>query len=157
MTVEKSVVAGWERVPGWRHDQEGQNLSQAIVRRLERFAFPDDIVQMYRRWEHRIKDKHGKASPEGQLLDQILEIRVEATPCWDAPSVEITMICILPEDSGSLECEVIAQIPIWEGLLAKPPRVVGVCFEVERLSTLTAQRYLASARMDFEHLSAPKA
>lgn len=156
MTVEKSLVAGWERVPGWRRDQEGQNLSRAIVRRLERFAFPDDIVLMYGKWERRIKEKHGKTSSEGQALDRILEIRVEAAPCWDAASVEITFLCILPEDSDDLESEVVAQIPIWENLIEKPQRVVGVCFEVERLSTLTALRYLASARMDFDHLSARK-
>lgn len=35
--------------------------------------------------------------------------------------------------------------------------IASVDFDVERLSTLTAQRYLASTRIDFDHLSARKA
>lgn len=156
MCVEKSVVAGWKRVPGWSRDEEGLKLSSAIVRRLERFAFPNDIVEMYGRWERCVKKRHGKASPEGKLLDQIREIRVEANPHWDAECVEITFLCILPEDSGDLEERVLAQIPSWEAMLEKPGRVRNASFDVERLSTLTALRYLASARMDFDHLSARK-
>ncbi len=157
MAVEKSVVAGWDRIPGWEHDHEALALSRAIVRRLERFAFPNDIVQMYGKWEQRIKKKHGKASPEGQLLDQILEIRVEADPGWEADSIAVTFLCILPEGNESLEKEVLAQFPEWEALIEKPQRVASVSLDVERLSTLTAQRYLASSRMDFDHLSARKA
>lgn len=157
MTVEKSVVAGWQRVPGWELDQEGQNLSRSIVRRLERFAFPEDIVKMYGKWERRIKEKHGKDSPEGQLLERLLEIRVEAKPNWDADSVEVTFLCILPEDSGQLHSQVIDQFPIWEKWIEKPPRVTKVEFDAEPLSSLSALRYLNSSRMDFDHLSARKA
>jgi len=157
MTVEKSVVAGWERVPGWSSDQEGRDLSRAIVRRLERFAFPDDIVKMYGNWERKIKKVHGKASPEGQVLLQLSEIRVEACPGWDAEEVDITFLCIVPEECGELEDQVLAQFPAWEALIEKPKRVAKVEFDVERLSTLSALRYLASSRMDFDHLSARKA
>lgn len=156
MTVEKSVVAGWVRVPGWTSDQEGRDLSRAIVRRLERFAFPDDIVSMYDKWQRRIKEKHGKASPEGQVLLQLSEIRVEACPDWDAEEVDITFLCIVPEGSGDLEDQVLAQFPAWEALIEKPKRVARVEFDVERLSDLSALRYLASSRMDFDHLSARK-
>ncbi|MBK9577822.1 MAG: hypothetical protein IPO40_12155 [Fibrobacteres bacterium] len=157
MTVEKSVVAGWQRVPGWEFDQDGQNLSRSIIRRLERFAFPDDIVQMYDKWECRIKGKHGKASPEGQLLDRLLEIRVEAKPSWDAKAIEVTFLCIRPEDSKQIESQVIDQIPSWETMIEKPSRVTKVEFTVEPLSSLSALRYLSSARMDFDHLSARNA
>lgn len=153
MCVEKSVVAAWHRIPGWERDEDGQKLARDIVRRLERFAFPDDIVAMYRRWEGRIKDKHGRNTAEGKLLDALSEIRVEVSPNWGGRDLEITFLLILPEDRQGLEAQMDAQIPAWRDMLMKPTRVKSVSFVVERLSTLTAIRYLASARMDFDHLS----
>ncbi len=45
MTVEKAVVAGWERKQGCQSDQEVRSLAQALARKRIRFAFPDDFTQ----------------------------------------------------------------------------------------------------------------
>jgi hypothetical protein len=44
MTVEKSLVAGWTRTPGWSSDNEGRAIAQALARKRARPALPDDFV-----------------------------------------------------------------------------------------------------------------
>jgi len=44
MTVEKAVVAGWTRTPGWETDDESRDFALALARKRSRFAFPDDFV-----------------------------------------------------------------------------------------------------------------
>ena len=45
MTVEKAVIAEWERKSGCQNDQEIRVLGQALARKRARFAFPDDFNQ----------------------------------------------------------------------------------------------------------------
>lgn len=44
MTVEKAVVAQWERKEGCLNDQEIRDLGIALTRKRARFAFPDDFI-----------------------------------------------------------------------------------------------------------------
>jgi len=68
MTVEKSVVARWTRIPGWTSDAESRTFSQALARKRVRFAFPDDFVALVRPLQDRLTNKHGKDFPEGRAL-----------------------------------------------------------------------------------------
>ena len=40
MTVEKALVAGWNRTPGWEEDAEVRDFASALARKRSRFAFP---------------------------------------------------------------------------------------------------------------------
>jgi len=74
MTVEKAVVAGWNRIPGCTTDVERRDFADALARKRQRFAFPDSFNAGLANFRDRLKEKEGKASPEGSLiaaLDQI--------------------------------------------------------------------------------------
>jgi hypothetical protein len=43
MTVEKAVVAGWNRIPGCTTDVERRDFADALARKRQRFAFPDSF------------------------------------------------------------------------------------------------------------------
>lgn len=46
MTIEKAVVAGWDRVSGWQRTAEARRLALALARKRVRVAFPDDFVEL---------------------------------------------------------------------------------------------------------------
>ena len=54
MTVEKTVVAGWARKPGWESDEDLRNFALAISRKWSRFAFPEDFISAARALQKRI-------------------------------------------------------------------------------------------------------
>lgn len=88
MTVEKAVVASWERTAGCATDQETRYLAQALVRKRIRFAFPNDFTSFAGKLQSRLQDKHGKQSDEGEALRALREIRVRVAPSWDGDPVD---------------------------------------------------------------------
>lgn len=91
MTVEKSVVAAWERTSGCPTDQARRDFAQALVRKRARVAFPDDFTAVVADLLVRLQDKHDKNSVEGRALRALREICVCAAPDWEAPEVEIAL------------------------------------------------------------------
>lgn len=89
MTVEKAVVAGWKRIPGCTNDDERVAFAEALARKRQRFAFPDGFNTGLRRFRDRIRDKAGKATPEGRLIEAIDHVRVQAVPNWDGAGVRV--------------------------------------------------------------------
>ena len=89
MTVEKTVVAVWERTEGCRTEDDARRLSLALARKRARTAFPDDFVAFASPLVDRILRKHDKQSDEGRALRSLREIRVRAAPSWDAAAVEL--------------------------------------------------------------------
>lgn len=89
MTIEKSVVAGWDRVAGWQTDAEARRLALALARKRARVAFPDDFVEFATPLMSRMSSKHDKQSDEGRALRALREIRVRAEPSWDADEVKL--------------------------------------------------------------------
>lgn len=157
MTVEKSVVARWARAPGWSIDDEGRKLTRAIVRKTGRFAFPNDIVDMLRGFESRIKEKHGKKSDEGKLLNALEEIRLIASPNWDHHAMDLEFLVVIPESISDEDPILVSQLKQWRGLIAPTARVTSIEFSLEKFSIMSAQRYLESDPMDFDHLSVSSA
>ncbi len=90
MTVEKAIVAGWDRQPGCTTDDHRRCLAQTLTRKRGRAAFPDDFASFISPLARRLQEKHDKQSPEGRALQSLREIRLRAAPEWDAPKVEIT-------------------------------------------------------------------
>lgn len=89
MTIEKSVLAGWSRVEGCGTDMERVTFANALARKRQRFAFPDGFNAALRKFRNNIKDKNGKNSSEGKLVATLREVRVQPTPNWDAPEIEV--------------------------------------------------------------------
>jgi hypothetical protein len=101
MTVEKSVVAIWERTPGYTTDEEVRTFARALARKRARFAFPDDFTRLARKLQDRLHRKHDKDSEEGRALRALREIRVRAAPSWDADQVKIIFWFIRTENAGA--------------------------------------------------------
>jgi hypothetical protein len=90
MTVEKAVLAGWNRIPGCITDQDRVDFADALARKRQRFAFPDIFNAGLTKFRNRLKEKEGKASAEGALIaasstkfafNQTLIGTLRALPC----------------------------------------------------------------------------
>jgi hypothetical protein len=99
MTVEKAVVVGWNRIPGCTTDNERATLADALARKRQRFAFPHGFNTGLRKFRDRIKSKEGRATAEGQLIEGLYQIRIQAIPNWDAERVTVFFWFLL--DAGT--------------------------------------------------------
>ena len=154
MTVEKTVVAGWERIEGCGTDDDARRLSLALARKRARTAFPDDFVAFARPLVDRILRKHDRQSDEGRALRSLREIRVRATPSWDAEAVALMFWFIRDEEDPGMETTG------WEYYLSDLPkeqpgsgRFVRVDGVVLTLRDMTARDYVDSDPLDLDHLS----
>ena len=154
MTVEKAVVAGWERIEGCRTDEDARRFSLALARKRARTAFPDDFTEFASPLRDRMLEKHDKQSDEGRALRALREIRVRAAPSWDADAVELTFWFIRNDDEPAFEAE------DWEHCLTALPepqptfgRFVRVDGVVMTLDDLTGRDYVESDPLDLDHLS----
>jgi hypothetical protein len=153
MTVEKAVVAQWNRTPGCRNDVEMRAFAEALSRKRKRFAFPNDFNQLVRKLVDRLSEKHGRASEEGEALRSLREIRVQATPSWDSPEVNL-MFWFIPYDDSELAGISSAHkyLEKWLKLIPAGGRF-EVFGQIETLERLTAADYLGSDLLDLDHLS----
>jgi hypothetical protein len=155
MTVHKAIVAGWERTPGMRSDAEAQAFARALARKRSRLAFPDDFTRFVAPLRDRICEKHERRSPEGEALRSLAEIRVLATPSWDAPQVSTTFFLIRHEGSPLVFDG--KRWDQWVDLWLQRMAPLGAFAAPEGLATdyatLSAADYLASSALDLEHLS----
>lgn len=155
MTVEKSVVARWQRTPAYTLDAEARAFSQALARKRARFAFPDDFALFARKLQTRLIDKHQKQTEEGRGLRILREIRVQATPAWDADPVSIMFWFIRHDDTPDCEGRNWADLlALWLELVPKSGRFAAVSGQVATLDDLTGADYVSSDPLDLDHLSA---
>ncbi|MDQ3397618.1 MAG: hypothetical protein M3511_07580, partial [Deinococcota bacterium] len=157
MTIERTVAARWQRVPGCRTDEEVRGFVDAVARKRARFAFPDDFVEYAQPLQNRIKKKHAKGSPEGEALRTLHEIRVRAAPSWSADTVELTFFFIRDADEvmfqGRNWGDLLSQ---WLVLIPEQGRYTSVNGIVVTYDDITARDYLESDRLDLDHLSLPR-
>lgn len=154
MTIEKAVVAGWDRVAGWKDDAEARRLALALERKRVRVAFPDDFVEFATPLMSRMSSKHDKQSDEGRALRALREIRVRADPSWDADEVELTFWFIRDADDSTFEGKRWDQfLEEWEKRISKRGRFVDVQAVVQTLEDLTAREYVESDPLDLDYLS----
>lgn len=154
MTVEKSVVAGWERVTGSPADADARRLSLALARKRARVAFPDDFSTLLRPLSTRLSSKHDKNSGEGRALRALEEVRVLARPSWDAAQVSLIFWFIRPEGVTTFEHqEWDRHLEAWEKLLPCGGRFVVVDATIQTWDDLTAKEYRESDPLDLDHLS----
>ncbi len=156
MTVEKSVLVPLRRVAGCRTDAERRAFADALARKRARFAFPDDFVVAMGKVRQRLKERHGRGSPEGATARALMEIRVMAAPDWDADQVTLHFFFILADGVPPPTSRDEGQISDWVSRFDSSGRFKldnempwRVCF----LDDLDAATYLASDRVDLDDLS----
>jgi len=154
MTVEKAVLAGWERVIGCRDDDEVRRLSLALARKRARFAFPDDFVDFVKDLQNRLTSKHNKNSDEGRALRALREIRVRAAPSWDADQVQLTFWFIRHDDEPEFEGQTWDNyLESWLVRVRDDGRFHSIDGAVVTLDDITARDYIESDQLDLDHLS----
>ncbi len=153
-TIEKAVLADWERTEGCSTDVERRAFAHALSRKHARFAFPDDLTEAVQALRARILDKHGRASPEGEALrGHLREIRITADPEWDAAAVSAFITFVrndTPEASRVAWDELLER---WLSLCVPAGAIVAVDGTVMTLGQMTAQEYVDSDPLDLGHLS----
>src|SRR6266478_10170973 len=82
-------------------DGERATFADALARKRRRFAFPDGFNAGLRRFRDRIKRVEGKVTPDGGLLVALDEIRVQASPNWDAAKVTVFFWFLLEREKIS--------------------------------------------------------
>lgn len=154
MTVEKAVVAGWERIAGCTMDEERRNFAQALARKRTRFAFPDDFTSFASKLQSRMQDKHDKQSDEGEALRALREIRVRAAPSWDDDPVDVVFWFIRNEDEPDFKGQSWDKLlESWLKLVPATGRFSPVNGVVMTLDDLKARDYVESDSLDLDHLS----
>ena len=154
MTVEKAVVAGWNRVRGLNGNDEERRFRFALERYRGRAPFPDDFGRFMKRLSRRISRKHDAGSAEGDALRALREIRVRAEPSWHADEVGLTFLFIRDEGDqqfgGSTWDTHLEQ---WLELIPASGRFTSVDGLVPTLDDVSGREYVESDRLDLDHLT----
>lgn len=154
MTVEKAVVAEWERKPGCLSDDSVRALGQALTRKRARFAFPDDFTNFAKKLQNRLRDKHNKSTDEGEALRALREIRVRAEPSWNSPEIRLIFWFIRDEEQSKFQGIGWEQfLERWLQLIPESGRYQNVEGSVVALEDMTAKEYVESDPLDLDHLS----
>lgn len=154
MTIEKAVLAEWERKPGCTNDDEVRELRQALTRKRARFAFPNDFNNFAKKLQKRLRDKHSKTTEEGDALRDLREIRVRAEPSWNSSEIKLMFWFIRDERHSRFE-EIgwDTFLEKWLQLIPEDGRYQTVDGVVVTLDDMTARDYVESAPLDLDHLS----
>lgn len=154
MTVEKSVVAGWNRCEGCKSDEDVRRVAEAIKRKFARFAFPDDFIKSIKKFRERIRQKHGKNTDEGILYRALREIRVTASPSWNAELIDLFFWFIVDEGaelpSKNLRNELRQK---WLDLIQKQAKFRIIEGTMCGLEDMSAKDYVESDPLNFDDLS----
>lgn len=154
MTVAKPLVASWTRTPGWSNDADGRAFAQSLARKRVRFAFPDDFTAFVKKLQGRMTEKHDKATDEGRGLRALREIRVRASPSWDAIEVDLVFWFIRDAGDATFGGRNWADLlKDWLKLVAQSGRFKQVEGQVVSLRDMTAEDYVESDPLDLDHLS----
>ena len=155
MTVEKPLVASWERTPGWATDAEGRAFSLALARKRARVAFPDAFTTLAKKLDSRLRDKHDRNSEEGRGLRALREIRVQASPSWDVEHVDLFFWFVRNVREDVFEGRSWADLlRMWLKLLPASGPFRSIDGQVVALEDMTAADYVESDSLDLDHLSA---
>jgi hypothetical protein len=154
MTLEKSVAMEWERIPGCSTDGERRALGLALARKRNRFAFPDNFTQFSKKLQSRLQEKHDKSSDEGDALRALREIRVRASPSWNAPKIELMFWFIRNENEPNLKgIRWHERLEKWLDLVQESGRFYSVEGQVTTMEDISAKDYTESDPLDVDHLS----
>ncbi len=154
MTVEKAVVADWERVVGAPREEDVRRLRQALTRNRSRVAFPDDFVRLASQLTSRMSKKHDAQSDEGRALRALREIRVRAEPSWRASEVALLLLFVRDDSVETFAGQTWDNyLSLWLNRVQPQGRFRQVEGVVQTLDDLTGRDYVESDPLDLDHLS----
>lgn len=155
MTVEKSLLLNLDRLSGLRTDEEKRGFSWSLGRKRTRFAFPDEFNALIAKFSKRIRKRSKKPADEIDFVSSLREIRVRAAPVWNHSSVEVTLYLVKESKPNVSVSNQKAReiIKTWESLIGSSLLYNPIKFELTNLETLSAQEYVESDPLDFDHLS----
>lgn len=157
MTIEKPVVAQWERIEGFS-DRERTNFSRAVALFFSRPAFPDGLVRSLGKFRKEVLKKASKPSTDfGKILNCVEEFRINEVA--DKQYQLLIFLVEVPELNGTrnrddiaekVEASVRAALGE-EGLKA----LIDEAILVTTADDQTAREYLNSISLDLNILSFP--
>jgi len=96
-TIEVGLLLLLDREPGLSNDAQRASFARAVARKFDRHAFPDDLQRSLSRWRDHVVTKHSRASsPEGSLYRSAIDVRVSASPEWDADRIDVLIAVLFP-------------------------------------------------------------
>lgn len=153
ITVEKSLLSDYDPIPGCRDDSERRAFADALARHRTRPAFPDDFNKCMRPVRDYLKKIHRSNEAEGLLIQSVGEIRVAASPNWDANNICILLWFILLPQATSPATDISQYIEKWIALFGSSDKYTlqaVIC----QLEDMKASDYVGSDRLDLDNLSA---
>lgn len=150
-TIQKEVVARWDRTGGCIDETERAEFAICLARHKQRFAFPDGFdatIKKFRRWIERRAEQN---NPSGDFIRIIDEIRVRCDD-WFGNPLALEFICILKRDP------VPGELQTWESPRAQlelqvtpdcPDSFVRIAAKVD----VSLIEYQASHYLDLDGLS----
>jgi len=153
MTVEKAVIAGLPRTPGWTKDKEIVEIADAFARKWRRFAFPDDFNVAVRDLLQHIKRRHDRQSRVGFHLRALAEIRVMASPSWDSDRVSLRLLFIISDEPADTDFDWPTFVGECNGMIDTSGRFTTREAVARKLDDLTAREYSLSQHLELDHLS----
>jgi len=94
-TIDKLALVRLSHHGGVVGDDQVRSFAGAVGRRFSRFPFPDEVTEQTNALVKEVQGKYRKEkSPLGQVLQQVLQLRLEARPGWDAPDAVVTLFVI---------------------------------------------------------------
>ena len=155
MTIEKPLMTSWQSTRGCQTDNDQRAFAAAVARKFARFAFPDDFVQLMGDFTNLVKRKHGRMqSDEGRALAALREIRVAATPDWNAASIQLHFTFIRHDEQTAAAGQSWAHwLAKWLAQIPKVGRYAAVHGVVSSLPEIRADEYVVSDQLDLDHLS----
>lgn len=98
-TPKKKICGGSlvGRISVGDSDSSARSLATRIGRAYSRFAFPDEVVPVFRNLRDKAMKTVGKPSPLGQVLNQVSDLRVGADQ-WENPRRNLTLYIIVPSN-----------------------------------------------------------
>lgn len=150
-TIEKAVLASWERTQGCTSDEERRILGRQLARKLGRAALPDKLKAFMKPLLRRWKDVKRKETLEGATFRDLAEVRVQATPGWYGEDVRLDFWFILKD-----EAPVVDRSAVKAGWLEKL-KVSGTFTKVggdfTRYDLMKVSTYFDSDMVDLDQLS----
>lgn len=150
-TVEKTLLSAWSRLQGCHTDSDRRLLGKQLARKRFRAALPDKFTPWFKPLRNRFSRLAGSSSTDAIVFQELSEIRIQASPSWDAPRVEIFIWFVLKDEAPIRD-----RSAILEGWLAKIPAkdsFVSCQGRVIRYEDMTALEYIESDPLDLDHMS----
>lgn len=101
ITLEKRLIADCLHHAGVAVDQEEvRRFGQAVARKFGRYPFPNYFIQSVEPLRSRVLRRWDKPdSPEGKVLADLVQIRVQPVPVEPSPETDLTLVFIMRQGS----------------------------------------------------------